>query len=75
MSKSETIKEDLLEGADEIAAFIYGDPGKRRKVYYLIEKEGLPVLRMGGICARKSTILKWIEQRELAAASPSASAA
>jgi hypothetical protein len=62
------LADDLLEGADEIAGFLFGDQSKRRKVYHLAESGGLPVFRLGSvICARKSTILKWIGEREQAA--------
>ncbi|CAA7620413.1 conserved hypothetical protein [Candidatus Terasakiella magnetica] len=56
---------DILEGADQIASFIYGSPKKRSKVYHLADKAKLPVFRMGAIiCARKSTILQWIADQE-----------
>jgi len=60
-----SIGEDLLEGADAIAEFIYGDPGDRRKVYHLVQHGRFPAFRMGAtVCARKSTILAWIKQQE-----------
>jgi hypothetical protein len=66
-----TIKEDLLEGADQIAEFLFGDAGKRRKIYHLAEVSNLPVFKPGGVLlARKSTILKWIEEQEKAASFP-----
>ena len=50
---------DLLDGADEIAEFLFGDRNKRRKVYHLAsESKGnrIPIFRMGNtICARRST--------------------
>lgn len=56
---------DLLEGADEISAFIYGDHNKRRKVYHLARSSNLPVFRLGSVlCARKSKITEWIEAQE-----------
>ena len=58
---------DLLRGADAIAEFLFGDPRLRRKVYYLTS-EGrvqLPHFRLGTtICARRSTLLRWIEAAE-----------
>lgn len=64
-SENETMKGDLLEGADQIAAFMFGDAGKRRKVYHLADKSDVPIFRLGGVvCARKSSILKWIEEQE-----------
>ena len=60
------LAEDLLRGAADIAAFIYGDEKHRAKVYHAVEKDGLPVFRMNGgmLHARKSTILKWIADKE-----------
>ena len=60
---------DMLEGADQIAAFIYGDRTKRGKVYHLVEANHLPVFKLGkAICARKSTLLAFIAQQEGGAA-------
>lgn len=63
------VGEDLLEGADAIARFLFGDQRKRKRVYHLAEEtrgpERLPSFKMGGVlCARKSTIRVWIEQQE-----------
>jgi hypothetical protein len=59
------LADDMLRGADEIAAFIYGDRGLRRKVYYLVECSRLPVFRLGSVlCARKTVLLSWIEGQE-----------
>lgn len=56
---------DLLHGADEIAAFLYGDAAQRRKVYNLVETGRLPHFRLGAmICARKSVLLAWIAEQE-----------
>lgn len=61
---------DLLRGADEIAAFVFGDRGQRRKIYHLAEKQRLPLFRLGAVlCARKSTLTRWIEEQEAAALS------
>jgi len=60
-----SIADDLLEGADQISTFIYGDPSKRRKIYHLFATSDLPVFRLGEIiCARKSRIREWIERQE-----------
>ena len=59
--------DDLLRGAEAIAAFLFGDPRERRKVYYLTgeSRAQLPHFRLGTtICARKSTLLRWIEAAE-----------
>jgi hypothetical protein len=61
---------DLLRGAAPIAKFVFGDdPRGRAKVYYLAGEvpldQRLPVFRLGSqICARKSTLLRWIAERE-----------
>lgn len=58
---------DVLRGADKIAEFLFGDPKQRRKVYYLAEIGRLPTFRLGGLCARKTTLLAYIEEQERAA--------
>ena len=63
------LSEDLLEGAAAIAAFMFGDAKKRRRVYQLAEdgrgKDKLPVFRLGDtLCARRSTLQQWIAERE-----------
>jgi hypothetical protein len=59
------LADDMLRGADEIAAFIFGERGSRRKVYYLAECSRLPVFRLGSVlCARKSVLLQWISGQE-----------
>jgi len=61
------LSEDLLDGAEEISRFIYGDVKYRRRVYHLAEKKALPVFRMGStLCARKSTLTTWIAAQEAA---------
>lgn len=62
------LADDLLRGAGAIAQFLFGDDNKRRKVYYLASETNLklPIFRIGNvICARKSKLLEWIEQREV----------
>jgi hypothetical protein len=62
---SGSIAEDILYGADSIAAHLYGNSSHRRKVYNLVETERLPHFRLGAmICARKSILLNWIETQE-----------
>jgi hypothetical protein len=59
------LADDILHGADEIAAFIYGERGLRRKVYYLAECSKLPIFRLGSVlCARKSVLLDFISGQE-----------
>ena len=57
--------DDLLRGAEEIAQFLFGDRGQRRKVYHLASTSTLPVFKLGSLlCARKSVLLKWVEAQE-----------
>lgn len=59
------LADDLLRGADEIAKFIFGSRGSRRKIYYLAETSHLPVFRLGAVlCARRSVLMKWIAGQE-----------
>lgn len=66
---------DLLCGADEIAKFLFGPNGSRRKVYYLAACTRIPVFRLGTkLCARRSVLLSWVagqESRALFAAAAS----
>lgn len=59
------LADDLLRGAEEIAEFIFGDPRQRRKVYHAAATSRLPTFRLGSmLCARKSTLLRWIAEQE-----------
>jgi hypothetical protein len=70
----EPLSADLLEGGAAIAEFVFGDAKKRRQVYHLVEAGQLPAFYLGAIlCARKSTILANIAERE--ALKPTARAA
>lgn len=63
------LADDMLHGAKAIARFMYGDDGPKnqRRIYHAADKLGLPTFPMGAtICARKSSILKWIERQEAA---------
>jgi hypothetical protein len=60
---SPELADDMLRGADEIAEFIFGERGSRRKV--LAECTKLPVFRLGSVlCARRSVLLNWIAGQE-----------
>jgi hypothetical protein len=60
-----TIRDDLLEGAEAIAAFL---GFKRRQIFHLVKEHRLPVFRLGQkICARKSTLLAHLAKLEVAA--------
>jgi hypothetical protein len=63
--ENDCIADDLLEGAEEIARFMFGSPGKRRRVYHLAARSDLPLFRLGEvICGRRSTLLAWIAEQE-----------
>jgi hypothetical protein len=65
MSEQADFASDMLRGAEEIASFLYGRPEMRRKVYHLAATSNLPVFKLGSmICARKSVLLKWVEDQE-----------
>jgi hypothetical protein len=66
MSETEVeFSKDLLRGADAIAEFLFGDAKQRRKIYHLTETSNVPHFKLGSmICARKSVLLKWIEEQE-----------
>ena len=69
-SADDALSDDLLSGAAEVAQFLFGNQGERRRVYHLTAKGELPCFHMGGtLYARKSTLLAWISQREHASAS------
>jgi hypothetical protein len=72
LSASEApLADDLLEGAAQIAAFLFGDAKQRRRVYWLAQNQSLPVFRIGqSICARPSTLRRWITEQEAAAGTP-----
>jgi hypothetical protein len=62
---SQELADDMLRGADEIAGFIFGKRGGRRKIYYLAETSHLPVFRLGSVlCARRSVLMQWIAGQE-----------
>lgn len=64
---SEARTNDLLDGAEAIAEFVYGDRRHRRRIYHLAETGQLPHFKLGAmICARKTTLLAWIEAQERA---------
>jgi hypothetical protein len=65
MSEQADFAHDLLRGADEIAEFLFGDQKLRRQVYHLAASSTLPTFKLGSmICARKSVLLKWVEDQE-----------
>ena len=59
---TDNIATDILKGASEIAEFLGFD---RRSVYHAAANDNLPHFKMGStVCARKSTLLAWIEEQE-----------
>jgi hypothetical protein len=65
MSEEMEFSKNLLRGAHAIAEFIYGDKKYRRKVFHLASTSKMPTFKLGSmICARKSVLLKWIEEQE-----------
>lgn len=61
------LSDDLMTGAEAIAKFMFGDATdtNRRRVYHAADKLGLPTFRIGAtLCARRTTILKWIAKQE-----------
>ena len=62
---STDLADDILEGAEAIAEFLFGSPEFRRKIYYLAECSKLPIFRLGSVlCARKSVLLRFISGQE-----------
>ena len=65
IAHEEEFAADMLEGADEIAFYLYGNRKKRRKIYHLVATSHLPVFKLGSmICARRSVLIKWVEHQE-----------
>ena len=63
---NDNLAADILRGADAIAKHL-GFP--RRAIYHLVSKGGLPSFRLGEtVCARKSTLTRWIQEQEARAA-------
>jgi hypothetical protein len=66
-SHSSSLAGDLLHGADAIALFVFGHVKHRRKIYHYASdaRVRMPVFRIGAaLCARKSTLLRWIAEQE-----------
>lgn len=66
-----TTDRNLLTGAREIARYFFGDECRHRAIYRLWalkEPHRFPMFKLGDtiICARKSEIDRWIEERERA---------
>jgi hypothetical protein len=67
-----SLERDLLRGAGEIGAFLFGKPrgereaaNNRQRAYKAISRGSIPTFRLGGmIHARRSAILRHIEEQE-----------
>jgi hypothetical protein len=65
MESHSNLADDILEGADAIAEFLFGSKEERRRIYYLAETSKLPLFRLGAVlCARKSVLLNYITSQE-----------
>lgn len=63
---NDNLADDVLKGADAIAAFLGED---KRAVFYQIANGKLPHYRVGqNIRARKSSLMAWIAAQEAGAA-------
>lgn len=59
-----SLKDDMLYGAAAIAQYLGID---RRAVYHLVANARIPNFRLGeNVCARKSTLIQWIQEQEKA---------
>jgi hypothetical protein len=69
-ARSISCREDVdqafqLYGAAAIAEELFNDPETRDSVYHHSKNSRLPTFKLGGqTCARKSVLLKWIEDQE-----------
>jgi hypothetical protein len=59
------VSPDIMQGAREIAVFLFGTPKARRRVYDLHAEGVLPTFNLGKtICARRTSLIAWIENQE-----------
>lgn len=62
---TDSLDNDLLEGAQAIAEFLWGASADVRRIYRLQRKHQLPTFRIGDrICARRSSLMRLIELQE-----------
>ena len=60
----DTLGDDLLEGTDAIARFLFGPDAKSGRARTAIER-GLPVFKIGNrFMARKSKLMAWIAEQQ-----------
>ncbi len=61
--------DDLLVGADEIGKFLNCN---KRRAFYLLETRQVPAFKIGKLWhARRSTLLRFMEEQEQAGGAPS----
>lgn len=73
MDSSPDLSRDLLVGADVIADYL---GVRKRQIYHAAERNYLPLFRFGAlICARKSTLTKWVEELDRAPIAPAVTGA
>lgn len=66
---NQSLSEDLLEGASQIAEFIFGEGAHPRRARTAISR-GAPHFRVGNrFFARRSALLQWIADQEQKASS------
>lgn len=59
------IADDLLDGADRVAAFVWGPGTHPRRLYRAMATSSIPVFRLGGrLCARRSSLHAWVRDLE-----------
>jgi hypothetical protein len=59
---TEQLNKDLIYGADALAVEL---GLSKRQVYHAAAAQHIPTFKIGSaICARRSTLLKWIEDQE-----------
>lgn len=59
------IADDLLDGADQVAAYIWGRGAHPRRLYRAMQTSRMPVFRLGGrLCARRSSLHAWVRELE-----------
>ena len=64
------LADDLLEGAEAIAAFLGKDA---RQIYHMVTKRQIPAFKLGAVLhARRSTLKQFFADREAAAVQRSA---
>jgi hypothetical protein len=67
-----SLADDLLQGAEAIALFMFGSITAKRQVYRLSSEvprgHRPPFFKLGSncLCARRSAILRWVEEQEAA---------